>query len=376
MKKLLLWMLAAVALAVVSCSKEEGEVTIKLPEGFNAKTLVVSHVTIDNMMSAKSADDLKVMYDTLEVKNGVATLRLDAAGNARYDINPPSAAMADPEFYAAPGDRLEVTVKSFDPLDYEVKGSELMDDMTAYLAITGAIQQEYAELVRNNENVSPEAAKAVMDRYDAAVKKFVADHPDSPVVPFAIIELSGDDFKVMYEKLTPKAKSSMLMPFAEAYNKQVQSMLDDRAAEQAKQAEVASGKIEAPAFTLPDLQGKKVSLSDFRGKWVVLDFWGSWCGWCVKGFPALKKAYEQYGDKIVVIGIDCNESEADWKAGVKEHELPWINVYNGMDRKLYEEYGIEGFPTKAIINPEGKLVDLTTGEDPSFFDRLASFAGR
>ncbi len=105
----------------------------------------------------------------------------------------------------------------------------------------------------------------------------------------------------------------------------------------------------------------------------MLDFWGSWCGWCIKGFPALKEAYSRYGDKIVVIGIDCNESEEDWRAGVKKHQMPWLQLYNGHDCKLYEAYQIEGFPTKAIISPEGKLVDLTTGEDPSFYDRLASF---
>lgn len=373
MKKLLFPLMAAVGLSLFSCSSDEGEVTIKLPGDFTEETLVVSHVMLDNISTAKSADDIKVIYDTLQVKDGTAVLKLDAAGAARYDITPPMATMADPEFYAEPTDRLVVTISSFDPLAYEVAGSELMDDMTAYLAVTKPIQQEYADLVRNNDEVSPEQSKALMDRYDAAIKKFVADHPKSPVVAYAITELSGDDFKALYDKMTPEARKSILMPFADAYNKQVEGMLSDRAAEEARKAEVASGTIEAPDFTLPDLQGKPVNLSDFRGKWVVLDFWGSWCGWCVKGFPALKKAYENYGDKIVVIGIDCNESEADWKAGVKEHDLPWLNLYNGMDRKLYEAYGIEGFPTKAIINPEGKLVDLTTGEDTSFYDRLASF---
>ena len=150
----------------------------------------------------------------------------------------------------------------------------------------------------------------------------------------------------------------------------MQSEGDD---EQARKAEIASGTIAAPDFTLPDLAGKKVSLSDFRGKWVVLDFWGSWCGWCVKGFPALKDAYARYGDRIVVIGIDCNETEDAWRAGVEKYQLPWINLYNGDNRDLYTAYNIQGFPTKAIINPEGRLVDLTTGEDPSFFTRLASF---
>lgn len=367
------FLLSVVALILASCAHDDGSVSIKLPDGFKDKTLVVSHVTIKNIFEAKKQEDLKIVYDTLTVNNGVATLALDPAGPARYDIIPPAPAMADPDFYAAPDDDLEVVIKSFDPLDFSVSGSQLMDDMTEFLAVTRPIQQQYIVKVNENENISEDELKSLMDGYDSAVKKFVADHPKSPVVPFAILELSGDDFKVAFDNLTPEAKKSILMPYAELYNTQVVQMQGERAAEQARKDEVASGTISAPDFSLPDLNGKMVSLSDFRGKWVVLDFWGSWCGWCVKGFPALKEAYKQYGDRIVVIGIDCNESEEEWKAGVKKHDLPWINLYNGNNRALYDDYRIEGFPTKAIINPEGKLVDLTTGEDPSFFTRLKSF---
>lgn len=370
MKKVILY--AAAAMIMASCSND-GSVTIKLPDDYKEKTLVVSHVTIDNIFNAKQQEDLKVLYDTLEVKEGVAKLKLDGSGAARYNIEPPMATRTEPDFYAAPGEDLVVTIKDFEPLDYDVKGTQLMEDLMTLSGITVPIQQEYLNLVNNNDNVTEEQVKAIMDRYDAAIKKFVADHPKSPAVPYAILDLSGDDFKAAYDNMTPEAKKSILMPYAELYNRQAEEMLKDREAEQARQAEVASGTITAPAFTLPDLNGKKVSLSDFRGKWVVLDFWGSWCGWCVKGFPALKEAYTKYGDKIVVIGIDCNESEEEWRAGVRKYDLPWINVYNGDNKDLYTAYNIEGFPTKAIINPEGKLVDLTTGEDPAFFTRLAAF---
>ncbi|MDE7409218.1 MAG: TlpA family protein disulfide reductase [Muribaculaceae bacterium] len=371
MNKLIL--LAATGLLLASCSNEKGSVKIQLPEDFQEKTLVVSHLTIKNIFEATQAEDLTVIYDTLEVKDRVAELRLDPAGPARYSIEPPVMATMQPEFYADPNDALTVTVISFEPLDYDVEGSKLMEDITAYNSTIRPIQQDYMALVSRDSNISPEQLQEQLKRYDDAVKKFVADHPDSPAIPFVITDLSGDDFKQAYDNMTPAAKKSILMPFAEAYNKDVEEMQSQREEEEARKAEVASGKIEAPGFTLPDLAGKKVSLSDFRGKWVVLDFWGSWCGWCVKGFPALKEAYKKYGDSLVIIGIDCNESEADWREGVKKHELPWINVYNGNDQALYEAYQITGFPTKAIINPEGKLVDLTVGEDPSFFTRLADF---
>ncbi len=364
------------ALLSGACGHKDGEVTIHLPENYDETRVVVSHVTIDNMFSAKRQEDLQIKYDTLEVKDGVAYLSIDKSGASRYEIESPIMTRMSAEFYAAPGETLEVSVKSFEPLDYTVKGSPLMEDMMAFKAVADPIQQEYINLITTVEDVSEGEAKAIMDRYDAAVKKFVKDNPKSHLVPFVIPDLSGDDFKALYDKMTSEAKESILMPYAIAYNRQVEEMVKERDAEAARHAKMSSGTVTAPAFTLPDLQGKKVSLSDFKGRWVVLDFWGSWCGWCIKGFPALKKAYADYGDKIVIIGIDCNESESEWRAGVKEHALPWLQLYNGNDRQLYTDYNIEGFPTKVIINPEGKIVDVTTGEDPAFFSRLSDFVGK
>ncbi len=365
--------IASLSLLLASCGNENGDVTINLPDGFNEPNIVVSHVTIENAFNAKSQDDLKVVYDTLNIENGVAKMALDKSGAARYNIESPTPSMMQPEFYASPGETITVNISSFEPLSYTVSGSPLMDDITTLNSMTMPIREEYMDLLSKSDNVTEEQAHTYMDRYDKAIKKFVSDHPDSHAVAYAILELSGDDFKVYYDRLSPEAKKSILMPYADLYNKDVENMLQEREKEVERRKEVASGTITAPDFTLTDLQGKKVSLSDFRGRWVVLDFWGSWCGWCIKGFPALKEAYSKYGDKLVIIGIDCNEPEADWRAGVEKHQIPWLNLYNGNDRKLYEDYRIEGFPTKAIINPEGKLVDLTTGEDPSFFNRLADF---
>lgn len=132
---------------------------------------------------------------------------------------------------------------------------------------------------------------------------------------------------------------------------------------------VADRKV-APDFTLNDINGKSLSLSDLKGKWVILDFWGSWCPWCIKGFPALKEAYKQYDGKVEVLGIDCGDTEEVWKEAVKKHELPWLQVYNPKGTDLTSKYGIQGFPTKFIIDPEGKIANVTIGEDPAFFDVL------
>lgn len=145
----------------------------------------------------------------------------------------------------------------------------------------------------------------------------------------------------------------------------------DNVAPQEKVIAVAD-RDEAPAFTLMDINGQSLSLSDLKGKWVILDFWGSWCPWCIKGFPALKEAYAQYDGKVEVLGIDCGDTDEVWREAVKKYELPWLQVYNPKGSDLTERYGIQGFPTKFIIDPEGRIANVTIGEDPAFFDVLST----
>ena len=134
--------------------------------------------------------------------------------------------------------------------------------------------------------------------------------------------------------------------------------------------------IEAPDFTLNDLNGKPLSLSSLRGKYVILDFWGSWCGWCIKGIPEMKEYYKKYAGKLEILGIDCNDPEAKWKAAVEKYELPWLHVYNPRDSKVLEQYGIQGFPTKIIVGPDGKIVKTIIGEDPAFYTLLDELFGK
>ena len=95
---------------------------------------------------------------------------------------------------------------------------------------------------------------------------------------------------------------------------------------------IAEGQM-APDFTLKDLQGNDLALSSLRGKYVVLDFWGSWCGWCIKGIPDMKKYYDKYKDRM-------------------------------------EIYGVPGYPTKIVVDPQGKIAKIVVGEDPAFYTYL------
>lgn len=125
----------------------------------------------------------------------------------------------------------------------------------------------------------------------------------------------------------------------------------------------------APEFTLKNETGKNVSLSDFSGKYVVLDFWGTWCGFCIRGIPKMKEYYSKYQDKIEFVSIDCNDTRQAWLKAIDKYELNWINLFTE-NQEIVDKYGVEGFPTKIIINKEGGVAYRTTGEVDDFYDTL------
>ena len=126
----------------------------------------------------------------------------------------------------------------------------------------------------------------------------------------------------------------------------------------------------APDFTLEDIYGMPLTLSSFRGTYVVLDFWGSWCPWCIKGIPEMKEYYKKYSGKFEIIGIDCNDPVEKWKAAVANYDMPWKHVYNPKGSRLAQQYGVQGYPTKIIIDPQGRVDKVVVGEDPAFYKYL------
>ena len=84
----------------------------------------------------------------------------------------------------------------------------------------------------------------------------------------------------------------------------------------------------------------------------------------------MKEYYQKYAGKFEILGIDCNDPEERWKVAVEKYELPWLHVYNPRGSKVLDQYEIQGYPTKIIIGPDGKVVKTIIGEDPAFYTFL------
>jgi peroxiredoxin len=115
------------------------------------------------------------------------------------------------------------------------------------------------------------------------------------------------------------------------------------------------GKI-APTFSVELLNGKTISLGDYSGKFVFIDFWGSWCAPCRQEIPNIKKLYSSLSrDKLEIIGL-AQDDEKNLRNYIEEQKIEYPNAL--ASKELLAKYGISRFPTSFLINPKGKIVRI------------------
>lgn len=197
------------------------------------------------------------------------------------------------------------------------------------------------DIMKEYEEKSP----ALEKQYNETVIGFIRQHPDWEASATIIPQL--EDVELMEKGITllsDSVKNGRMKPIYATPLKKMKARVEREAAGAKKQA----AGVAAPDFTLNDINGKPFSLSSLKGKYVLLDFWGSWCGWCIKGMPQMKEYYKKYAGKFEIVGVDCNDSDARWKDAVKKHELPWIHVYNPKDSNLLDEYELQVFQQRFL----------------------------
>ena len=389
MIKCLYWIGAVLMFA--ACS-QEATLTI-VNGGLENDTLYVEHSNFSERVAARgdrAAYDRRV--DTLLFQEGRVTMSMPTDGAQFVSLLSPCyrGSEAGREFMhpagridlvVQGGEKLEVTLKpqKHGHLTASVSGSELNAEIVKLDNSSRAVHIDQYRVGRALNEAMAEKSTAVdslrnrMMNIRTALHSLYAEYmkanPESELSAYCLYQMGPKRGERYYRQLDPKVFKGVFRPVKEA----TELYLKDQLQRAELKTLIEEGGI-APDFALKDPKGKTVTLSSHRGKWVVLDFWGSWCSWCIKGMPRMKSVYEQYADKLEFIGIACGDKEETWRVAVERLKLPWIHVIDPMEAPVKESvaarYAVEGYPTKVIITPEGMIHKIFKGESKEFYDEL------
>lgn len=188
---------------------------------------------------------------------------------------------------------------------------------------------------------------------------------DKELGAYYLMQQPTETFGEYYPQLSESVRNGAFAERLTAMNDRYENYI----AMKNSSAHIKEGNI-APDFKLKDVDGNDVSLRDIKDKYIVIDFWGSWCGWCVKGFPEMKEYYAKYKDKVEFVGIACNDKPENWEKAITEHGLSWVQLKDTDTNDVSKSYGVQGFPTKMILDKDYKFVYIGTGESQAFYDKL------
>lgn len=186
------------------------------------------------------------------------------------------------------------------------------------------------------------------NRVDSLTLDFVKKNNESTAAALAIIDsyLNDSDRKkagIAYVQLSLGAKNGI-------YAKRIKQFIDTEVL-------IQKGNL-APTFTLNDISGKPVKLTDFRGRYVLLDFWASWCPPCRAEHPLLIELQRKYAKDIDFVSISMDASATSWKQAVQVDKLTWtqLNDPKSTNGEVADSYGFKALPFNCIVDPEGKIV--------------------
>jgi len=346
MKSILLSLLVVVTMASCQSKKPDGGFSVKGKiDGADGKTYVLAKVenrSLAGIDTAAVENGAVEFYGKLDYPQQLYILELGQQrpvmmffgenSDMTFEGNVDSLAIVELQGSAA-NDVYNEYNKSMEKYNEQNKNLMLKYQQAQATKDQKAIEEVYTEY------------DDMMAKKNEDAKKIIKENPKSPVSLYLIqsdFMMSG--YKDLNEVFSALDTSLASLP---GY-KEIKDYLDIM-------ANVQEGKV-APDFTVPTIDGKEVSLSSLKGKYVLLDFWASWCKPCIGEIPFMQKAYATYKRKgFEIFSVSVDRDAAAWKKAVADHKMTWLQGHDTQDIS-HSKYGVMSIPTTLLLDKDGVII--------------------
>jgi len=323
------------------------------------------------LIEVSSKDQNPVVLDSAKLPHGSGSFSLSGLtrGEALYELVFGENIITVPLINDASDVRVNVDLGKKDDF-YEVKGSDassqLKDLITAFGKKNYEVEKTMADLDSlKGANAADSQLIAGTNRKNDAIrdlnsylKQFLNTNTNGTISGLALSwasrSFSRSEFEASLNDMVRKfPDNSLLAGIKKSYDKQIAAM-------QGQDNEMNSwvGK-QAPELSLPDVNGKSVSLDSYKGKYLLVDFWASWCGPCRAENPNVVSIYNQFkGKNFAILGVSLDRERDAWQEAIRADHLDWTHVSDlkFWSSKAVETFKFNGIPFNVLIDPQGKII--------------------
>lgn len=359
-----------------ACRRAQGPSLTAVFEGEPEQIVYIDYV--------QAPDFTETYHDTLPLRQGELVWNREIAQPAEVRVVLERYADAPVSFWLCPGESAKLKARwENDDWQCKLSGSRQLTEQSRLHAlsrdayrdmrqlraqINKAMEKgvEYADeqLVDSLSALYREAQGVFSDVYMEYVKAYPEDVRSAIYLMRHPVK---DTFLAYYETLGEEVREGFLKEKLEAFRLNAERMRELNV-----NARLTGIGAAAPDFEMTDVDGRSFRLSDYKDKYVVLDFWGTWCPWCVKGMPKMKAYHKKYARKVEFIGISNRDKAEKLKDFLQKENIGWRNAQNAEAENpdVVLMYGVTGYPTKVLLAPGLVVKGRYLGEVEEFYNEL------